>query len=129
MQIPGGRPTILAAVALLAGFGGGFLTAKVSGPRGAATAPQVAPASSIFDWPLFGKPRAADAPRAAVQRPSAFAVWTTRLDTNGGTPRACIRMSRPLDAARSYGDFVAVSPELGHPAAVTVAGDELCVAG
>jgi uncharacterized protein YfaS (alpha-2-macroglobulin family) len=129
MQIPGGRPTILAAVALLAGFGGGFLTARVSTPPAAPIAPQAAPASSTFDWPLFGKPRAADAPRAGVQRPEGFAVWTTRLDTQNGSPRACIRMSRPLDPARSYGDFVSVSPGLGHPAAVTVAGDELCVAG
>jgi uncharacterized protein YfaS (alpha-2-macroglobulin family) len=37
-------------------------------------------------------------------------------------------MSRPLDASRGYGDFVSVSPNLGHPAAVTVNGDELCVA-
>ena len=130
MPIPGGRQTILAAVGLLvAGFGGGFLTARLIAPHPAATAPQVAPASSAFDWPLFGKPRAADAPRAAVQKPEGFAVWTTRLDTQSGSPRACIRMSRPLDPAKSYGDFVTVSPELGHPAAVTVAGDELCVAG
>ncbi len=38
-------------------------------------------------------------------------------------------MSRPLDPRKSYGDFVTVSPDLGHPAAVTVADDELCVAG
>ncbi|MGZ3276834.1 MAG: alpha-2-macroglobulin family protein [Caulobacteraceae bacterium] len=130
MPIPGGRPAILAAVALLAaGFGGGFLTARMMAPKTAATAPQVAPASSGFDWPLFGKLRAADAPRAAVRKPDGFAVWTTRLDTTGGSPRACIRMSEPLDPARSYGDFVSVSPGLGHPAAVTVSGDELCVAG
>jgi uncharacterized protein YfaS (alpha-2-macroglobulin family) len=130
MPIPGGRQAILAAVGLLvAGFGGGFLTARLVSPRTIATAPQVAPATSTFDWPLFGKPRAPGAPRAAVQRPEGFAVWTTRLDTQNGSPRACIRMSRPLDPGKSYGDFVTVSPELGHPAAVTVSGDELCVAG
>ena len=121
---------MLAAVGLLvAGFGGGFLTAKLTAPHAASTAPQVAPAASGFDWPQFGKPRAADAPRAGVRKPEGFAVWTTRLDTQSGSPRACIRMSRPLDPAKSYGDFVSVSPGLGHPAAVTVAGDELCVAG
>jgi uncharacterized protein YfaS (alpha-2-macroglobulin family) len=130
MPIPGGRQAILAAVGLLvAGFGGGFLTARLIAPRTVATAPQAAPASSTFDWPLFGKPRAGDAPRAGVRAPEGFAVWTSRLDTQGGSPRACIRMSRALDATRSYGDFVNVSPGLGHPAAVTVAGDELCVAG
>ncbi len=130
MPIPGGRPAVLAAVTLLvAGFGGGFLTAKLTAPHVAATAPQVAPAASGFDWPLFGKPRAAEAPRAGVSKPDGFAVWTTRLDTQNGSPRACIRMSRPLDPGKSYGDFVTVSPELGHPAPVTVAGDELCVAG
>ena len=80
-------------------------------------------------WPLFGHPRSASAPRAPVQKPSRFAVWTTRLDTAHGAPQACIRMSRPLDPRRAYGDFVSISPDLGHPAAVSVTGDELCVAG
>lgn len=129
MPIPGGRTAVLAAAALLAaGFGGGFLTARLTAQR-PASAPQVSPASSGFDWPLFGKPRAADAPRAGVKKPEGFAVWTSRLDTTGGSPRACIRMSMPLDPARSYGDFISVSPGLGHPAGVTVSGDELCVAG
>jgi hypothetical protein len=132
MQIPGGRQTILAAVALLGvGFGGGFLTARLAAPRKAAALAAGGPASSSSgsDWPFFGKPRAADAPRAAAKKPDGFAVWTTRLDLQNGGPRACIRMSRPLDPRRSYGDFVTVSPDLGHPAAVTVSGDELCVAG
>src|ERR1700754_2788294 len=99
MPIPGGRQAILAAAALLAaGFGGGYVTARLMGPHAeSSTAPQAAPAASAFDWPFFGKPRAADAPRAAVQKPAGFAVWTTRLDTAGGSPRACIRMSMALD--------------------------------
>jgi len=132
MLIPTGRQAILAAIALLGvGFGGGFLTAKLAPARPAATtAPSATtPGGSGFDWPLFGKPRAADAPRAPVKKPDGFTVWTSRLDLSSGTPKACIRMSRTLDARKSYGDFVSVSPELGHPAAVTVSNDELCVAG
>jgi uncharacterized protein YfaS (alpha-2-macroglobulin family) len=38
-------------------------------------------------------------------------------------------MSRPLDPARAYGDFVLVSPDLGHPPAVVVKDDSLCIGG
>ena len=129
MWNPTGRQAILGAIALLAvGYGGGFLTAKM-GPSRPAAGAAAGQSSSGFDWPLFGKPRAADAPRAAVKKPDGFAVWSSRLDLASGAPKACIRMSRPLDPKKSYGDFVTVNPELGHPAAVTVSGDELCVAG
>lgn len=120
----------MAAVALLVvGFGGGYLTARLAPPKPMVAARSASGPSSGFDWPLFGRPRAADAPRAAPQRPDGFAVWSSRLDLQPSGPRACVRLSRPLDARRSYGDFVTVSPDLGHPAAVTVSGDELCVAG
>jgi uncharacterized protein YfaS (alpha-2-macroglobulin family) len=123
------RQAVLVALALLiVGFGGGFVTAKLAAPKPASPIAAAADAGG-FNWPLFGKPRAAGAPRAAPRRPDGFAVWTTRLDAAKPGASACIRMSRPLDPRRSYGDFVSVSPELGHPAAVTVAGDELCVAG
>jgi hypothetical protein len=122
------RRTALAALALLAvGFGGGLFADRLMTP-GSASAVGAQASQQGFAWPLFGRPRAADAPRAAAPKPAAFAVWTTRLDTQGSAPSACIRMSRPLDPRRSYGDFVSVSPALGHPAAVTVADDELCVA-
>jgi alpha-2-macroglobulin len=129
MPSPIGRRVVLAAIALLAvGFGGGFLTARLSSSRVVtATAPASRP--SGIAWPLFGKLRAADAPRALPQKPAGFAVWTSRLDLAKSGPSACIRMSRALDARKSYGDYVTVSPDLGHPAAVTVTGDELCVAG
>ena len=129
MPSPVGRRTVLAAIALLVvGFGVGYLTAWLAPgkPSGGGAA---ASSTSGFAWSLFGKPRAADAPRAAPEKPDGFAVWTSRLDVTGSGPRACIRLSRPLDTRRSYGDYVTVSPDLGHPAAVTVAGDELCVAG
>ena len=129
MSSPVGRRAVLAAIALLAvGFGGGYLTARL-GPAKPTTGASASSRSSGFAWPLFGKLRAADAPRALPPKPDGFAVWTSRLDVAKSGPRACIRMSRPLDPRHSYGDFVTVSPELGHPAAVTVAGDELCVAG
>ncbi len=113
----------LVGVAAAAGFGGGYLA------RGGASAAVAQPLDFGFAWPLFGKPRDASAPRAPVRKPSGFAVWTTRLDTSRAEPQACIRMSRPLDPQRAYGDFVNVSPDLGHPPAVSVTGDELCVAG
>jgi uncharacterized protein YfaS (alpha-2-macroglobulin family) len=124
-----GRRWALAAIALVVvGFGAGFLTAELLLRN--RPAPATAPvAANGFEWPLFGKPRAADAPRAQPKKPDGFAVWTTRLATDRGSPSACIRMSEALDPRRSYGDFVTVMPDLGHPAAVTVAGDELCVAG
>jgi hypothetical protein len=124
------RSLVVAAAALIAaGFGGGYLTAKLaSGARPGAPASALAP-NLGFAWPFFAKPRPGDAPRATVQKPEGFAVWTSRLDLKPEGPSACIRLTRALDARKSYGDFVTVSPNLGHPAAVTVAGDELCVAG
>jgi uncharacterized protein YfaS (alpha-2-macroglobulin family) len=115
---------IVAALALGLGFGGGFLTAR-SFTSGHAT-PGAAPA---FVWPFFGKPRAADAPRGGPRKPDGFAVWKTRIDTQGADPVSCVTLSRPLDARKSYSDFVLVSPDLGHPVAVSVHDDELCVAG
>jgi hypothetical protein len=123
------RQTVLAALALLvAGFGGGFLTARLSSSHSTSGPSATVTTKGVF-WPLFGKPRAASAPRAAPRRPDGFAVWTSWLDAKAPGGGACIRMSRPLDPRRSYGDFVSVSPDLGHPAAVTVDGDRLCVVG
>jgi len=120
---------VLSAIALLAvGFGGGFLTARLSSSK--ITSPSASTSGpSGFSWPLFGKLRAADAPRALPQKPLGFAVWTSRLELAKSGPSACIRMSRALDPRKSYSDYVTISPDLGHPAAVTVTGDELCVAG
>lgn len=112
----------LVGAAVVAGYAAGYVTHAPSRPA-------LAPAPGAVAWPLFGHPRAASAPRAPAQRPSGFAVWTSRLDTTHGSPLACVRMSRPLDPRRAYGDFVSFSPDLDHPAAVTVNGDELCVAG
>lgn len=121
------RNLAIAAAAVLAlGFGGGFLTAKLT--SGSAGAP-IAQADHGLAWPFFGKPRAGDAPRPAVPKPEGFAVWTTRLDTSGPQPLACVRFSRPLDPAKRYSDFVLVSPALDHAPGVTVRDDELCVAG
>jgi uncharacterized protein YfaS (alpha-2-macroglobulin family) len=123
-----GLRTVAAAVALVVvGFAGGFLAATVLPKTSAGAAVAQASADGVA-WPFFGRPRAASAPRAQASRPEGFAVWTTRVDTRGASPSDCIRMSRALDPSASYGDFVSVSPTLDHPAAVTVAGDELCVA-
>ena len=122
-------PGVLAAGLLIAAFGGGYLTAKgLDGPwpgaKGAATGEPGAQG-----WSLFGKPRGADAPRRGVPKPEGFAVWRHRIDTSKAEPRACVELTRPLDPARSYADFVLVSPDLGNAPAVNVQGAELCVAG
>ncbi len=117
---------ILVSAGLLVGFGGGFLTEQaLSGGHPHATAAS----SSGFEWPFFGKPRAANAPRPGAHKPDGFAVWKTRIDTAGSDPVSCVTMSRDLDPRRSYSDFVMVSPDLGHPVAASARGDELCVAG
>lgn len=105
----------------------GFLAAKVSdgafGPHAADT-----PVSS-GGWSMFGRPRAAGAARPGAPKPDGFAVWQTRLDTSAGQPLACVQMTRPLDPAKTYGDYVLISPQLDHAPAVTVKGDEVCVGG
>lgn len=141
---PGLGPTaaIAAAAALALGFGGGWVAAK-GGDLFAPSSSQ-GPAGSVADvaangrtpgalpWNLFGKPRSAGASRRGIPRPDGFAVWRQRLDTSGSEPRACIELSKPLDAAKTYGDFVLVSPDLGGTPAVSVNPKndaELCVAG
>lgn len=118
------RTTVAAVVAGVAvAFGTGFITAKVlpSHPK-----PGV---EQGFEWPFFGKPRAASAGRPGAVKPDGFAVWTTRVDTSRPDPQACIRLTRPLDPGKAYGDFVQVQPDLGHAPAVSVHEDELCIAG
>ena len=78
---------------------------------------------------MFGKPRPPARPPGGLAKPDGFAVWKTRLDTSGAQPLACIRDDAALDPAKSYADFVLVSPDLGHAPAVSVKGDELCVGG
>lgn len=118
----------LALVLTVAAFAGGVVSARLlssdASPQATAAAPVAGGA-----WSLFGRPRAPGAPRRAIPRPSGFAVWESRFDTASPDPRACIRMSRPLDPARPYGDFVLVSPALAGKPAVVVKDDELCVAG
>ncbi len=121
-----GRKTWLVAGLVVAAFAAGFGLARLTAAPPATPSAQAAKAGEA--WSLFGKPRAADAPRAAPRKPDGFTVWTSRLDARGSAPSACIRMTRGLDPRKSYGDFVSVSPALAHPAAVTVQGDELCVA-
>ena len=111
------RTLAAAVLALVVGFGGGLLAAKgfQGGPARHAQGGGL--------WNLFGKPRAADAPRRGIPKPDGFAVWKTRLDTSGEQPLACIQLTRPLDPAKSYADFVLISPELDHAPAVTVKDD------
>src|SRR5271167_4482249 len=114
-----------AITALIAGFGGGFLVAKGVDGAFRHTAAGQGQVSSI--WAMFGHPRDANAPRQGIAKPDGFVIWKTRLDTSGAQPLACIEMTKALDPARSYGDFVLVSPDLGHAPAVSVKDDELCV--
>ncbi|MFN3520931.1 MAG: alpha-2-macroglobulin family protein [Phenylobacterium sp.] len=120
-------PAALVALLVAAGFGGGFLAAKAF--DGFSAVRPAAEDSAAGGWSLFGKPRGAAAPRRGQPKPEDFAVWRTRVDTSGPAPLACIQMSRPLDPAKAYADFVLVSPEADGTPAVSVKGDELCVAG
>ena len=116
---------IIVGLALTVGFGGGFLTAKaVTGAHAAAGGSEPG-----YQWPFFGKPRAANAPRGGPAKPQGFAIWKTYVDTSGADPISCVTLSRPLDPQKSYSDFVLVSPDLGHPVSVSVHDDTLCVAG
>jgi uncharacterized protein YfaS (alpha-2-macroglobulin family) len=118
----------LAAViaAVVVAFGGGFLLAK--GVDGRLFQPALH-GQALAYWPFFGHPRAAGAPRQREVKPDGFAIWKTRLDTSGPDPLACVVMTRDLNPSKSYGDFVLVSPDLGHAPAVTAKGDTLCIGG
>ena len=118
-------PGLAAAAIIIAAFGGGYLTAHTLAPQGAATKAE----PGAEGWSLFGKPRGAGAPRRGVPRPEGFAVWRTRIDTSRAEPMACVELTRPLDANKSYGDYVLVSPDLGHPPAVSAKESELCISG
>ena len=117
------------AAALVFGLGAGFLLGKGSGPRHPGQAASVARQETGLAWPFFAHPRAADAPRAVEKKPDGFAIWRTRIDTSRAQPVDCIQMTRPLNPARGYGDFVLVSPAIQGPPAVAARGDELCVGG
>lgn len=121
------RSLAAALAAVVVAFGGGFLLAKGLDGTLFHRPPPGQPVASF--WTMFGHPRAANAPRHGAQKPDGFAIWKTRLDTSGPDPLACIELSRDLDPAKSYADFVLVSPDLGHAPAVTARGDELCVGG
>ena len=125
------RMIAVAAGALVVGFGGGLLVSKAGelgwfggGKSAVASAPVKGQA-----WSLFGKPRAANAPRRGIPKPEGFAVWQSRIDSSGQDPMACVRMSKPLDPSKAYADFVLISPDIGRQPAVRVKGDELCVGG
>lgn len=128
-----------AVVALIIGLGGGVLLSKAApglfnglSPAGPAGVGQSSTSPQASVWSMFGRPRAANAPRRGVPKPEGFVVWRTRLDTSGAQPLACIELTKPLDPAKAYGDFVLISPDLGHAPAVSVSRTnpaELCIGG
>lgn len=121
-------PAAVVAGLVIAAFGGGYLTANgLEGVWPQAKGEAASPGASA--WSLFGKPRDARAPRRGIPKPEGFAVWRTRIDTSRAEPMACVELTRPLDPAKAYADFVLVSPDLGHAPAVTAKGSELCVGG
>jgi hypothetical protein len=123
-------PAVGLLATLLVGFGGGFITAKAPIFGGHRVGGPIAVADQGEPWSLFGRPRDANAPRRGIPKPDGFVYWRQRVDTTGTEPLACLELTKPLDAAKSYADFVLVTPDLGHPAAVRVKNDtELCVAG
>jgi len=120
---------VAAIAALVVAFAGGFLLAKGVDGAFASSASGAQATQNGELWGLFGQPRAADALRRGNPEPEGFAVWKTRLDTSGAQPLACVVLTRPLDPTRSYSDFVLVSPDLGHPPAVSVKDTQLCIGG
>lgn len=128
-QHPWTRPALAALVALILGIGLG-----VAIGRNGQESDVVAQGSSAKPvegdaWSLFGHPRSPAAARRGLPRPSGFAYWRQRLDTQGNDPKACLELSRPLDPAKNYADFLLIAPDLGHPPAVRVVGGELCLSG
>jgi len=90
----------VAAGVVLAAFAAGVGVGRLSG-SGERTSPSAVAASGGDIWSLFGKLRPANAPRAGVKKPDGFVVWTSRLDTRGASPAACVRMTEPLDPRKS----------------------------
>lgn len=121
-------PGLMAAGLVIAAFGGGVLSAKGVDWLGKPAA-ETAAAPGAQGWSLFGKPRDAKAARRGIPKPEGFAVWRHRIDTSANQPAACIELTRALDPARSYADYVLISPDLGGTPAVTVKGSELCIGG
>jgi uncharacterized protein YfaS (alpha-2-macroglobulin family) len=121
-------PGLMAAGLVIAAFGGGVLSAKGVDWFGK-PAEETLAAPGAQGWSLFGKPRDAKAARRGIPKPEGFAVWRHRIETSRNQPAACIELTRPLDPAKSYADYVLISPDLGSAPAVTVKGSELCVAG
>jgi hypothetical protein len=102
-------PAAIALAIGVAAFAGGVVATKViEGPAAAAELTAGQPGKSMWAW--FGKPRAAGAPRRGIAKPAGFAVWRTRVDVAGTVPKACVQMSRPLDPAKAYGDFISSPP-------------------
>lgn len=121
-------PGLMAAGLVIAAFGGGVLSAKGVDWLGKPAAESAA-APGAQGWSLFGKPRDAKAARRGIPKPEGFAVWRHRIDTSANQPAACIELTRALDPAKSYADYVLISPDLGGTPAVTVKGSELCIGG
>ena len=109
-------PGLLAAGLLVAAFGGGFIAAKGMDGLSLFGAGKSGPAAKLEPgaqgWSLFGKPRDANAARRGIPKPEGFAVWRSRIDTSKPEPLACVELTRPLDPAKSYTDFVLVAPDL-----------------
>src|SRR5215472_3462797 len=89
---PGRVVAVSAAAALFVGFFAGFCTGRAAdAPAQAATWPGVA---GVLNWPGFGKPRAANARRAAEVKPDGFAIWKTHIYASRADPLYCVTMTR-----------------------------------
>ena len=128
---------IAGAAGLLAiGFGGGYLSAKGVPAGGFLSSLAGAGGGAVGEeakgqrWFGFGKPRAADARRAPARKPDGFAVWTTRIDTSGAQPLACIRMTRAARSGQVLRRLRAWSrPSSAARRRCACSGDELCIGG
>ena len=89
--LEGRRLALAIGAVVLVAFGAGFGLARLTSSPASSSAAAANPGDVA--WSLFGKPRPADAPRAAPKKPDGFTVWTSRLDSRGTAPSACIRMT------------------------------------
>lgn len=122
---------IIGAGAVLAAFGLGVFTGKVI--DGVLPGAKPAPGGEVYDAAPQDHPfrdiRPDSAGRAAADRAKTFTFDRLILETSGDAPRACIQLTRALDASGkvNYADYVRVTP--AAKPAVSVAGSSLCLSG
>ncbi len=122
---------IIGAGAVLASFGIGLFAGQTidRGLPGVRSAADDADYGAEPQKHPFQDVRPEDAARAEVEKAKSFTFDRLILETAGDEPRACIQLTRELDASGkvNYADYVRVTPSVKP--AVTAAGSSLCLTG